>query len=57
MHGSWVMQHYLSTLGINYVLPNDEQIAIAEKAAGDMPSWPDTGSVISTGSVIVVKLS
>lgn len=56
-HGTWVMQHYLSTLGINYLYPNEGQIAIAEEAAANMQAWPNTNSVQYINGVVVVKLS
>ena len=56
-HGSWVMNHFLDTLGYSYVFPTDEQVAAAEEKAQDMPVWPDEGSVALAGDVIIVKLS
>ena len=29
-HGTWVMQHYLETLGIHYVYPDQDQMIEAE---------------------------
>lgn len=57
MHGTWVMQHYLSTLGINYVLPNEDQVNNADAASQDMPIWPNSESVQYRDGIIIVRLS
>lgn len=54
-HGTWVMNHFMSTIGYSYVYPITEQISIAEQAAVDMPVWPDEGSVIEKNGCIIVK--
>lgn len=56
-HGTWVMQHYLETLGIHYVYPDQDQMIEAEQEAADMPSWPASDSVKKTDHVVIVKLS
>lgn len=56
-HGTWVMQHYLETLGIDYIYPNQDQMEAAEREAESMPGWPASGSVKKTDQVIIVKLS
>ena len=55
-HGTWVMNHFLDTLGYSYEMPEAEDIAVAEEAAQNMPSWPDSGSVAMKNGVIIVKL-
>lgn len=55
-HGTWVLNHFLDTLGYSYVMPDKEQIAVADKEAADMPVWPDVGSVAVKDGVIIVKL-
>lgn len=54
-HGTWEMQHYLATLGIDYLYPSSEQIEIAENIANGMQAWPSTESVKFSNGVIVVK--
>lgn len=50
------MNHFLDTLGYSYEMPEAEDIAVAEEAAQNMPSWPDSGSVAMKNGVIIVKL-
>lgn len=57
MHGTSIMQNYLRVLGINYVLPNDDQIILAEDLAKNMKTWPNTDSVRLSNGIVVVKLS
>jgi len=49
--------NFMSCLGINFNVPNDEQIERATYEAIYMPSYPDSGFVKKLPDVIVVKLS
>lgn len=56
-HGTWVMNHYMNTLGYKYNLPTQEQMTEAEEYAKNMPVFPDNGSVVKYKDMIIVKLS
>lgn len=56
-HGTWVMHNFMATLGYSYSFPDGAQIAEAERAAAEMPTWPTTGSVVMKNGIIIVKLS
>jgi hypothetical protein len=44
-------------LGYDFIVPNYEQSADAEKYFDDMAIWPKDGSIIETDEYIVVKIS
>jgi hypothetical protein len=48
---------FMRTLGINYSLPNDNQLAQALKEAVSMPAYPDPGCVKRMRDFIVVRMS
>jgi len=52
----WTLK-FMRCLGINFNVPNDEQIERASNEAVNMPSYPDSGFVKKLPDVIVVKLS
>lgn len=57
IHGTFVMKNFMGTLGYIYQSPSGDQAARAEKEAGTMPVWPDTGSVALENDIIIVRLS
>lgn len=56
-HGTYLMQNYLRTLGINYVYPSEEIISEVLNYQNNMPIWPNENSIQNVNGVIVVKLS
>lgn len=56
-HGSFLMRNYLSTLGIEYLCPSDEDARKAEEYAKNMPQWPDKSSIQKLDDMVIVKLS
>lgn len=56
VHGSWVMNHFMETLGYPYMMPGEEDCKKAEQIAENMPSWPNEGSIIEQDGIIIVKL-
>lgn len=55
-HGTYVMLHFLDTLGYSYNIPSVEQIVAAQELQETMPTWPYEGSVAEKDGIIIVKL-
>ena len=55
-HGTWVMSHFMDSIGYSYNSPTQEQIMLADEIARDMPVWPYSGCVIEKDGIIIVKL-
>jgi hypothetical protein len=49
--------HFMSTLGINFDMPNNSQLERALKEAATIPPYPDPGCVKRMRDFIVVRLS
>ncbi|NEW62032.1 hypothetical protein GMA11_01360 [Granulicatella sp. zg-ZJ] len=56
LHGTFVMENYLRTIGINFKSPSQKQIDIAEKISQNMTSWPSDESIIEYNGIIIIKL-
>ena len=57
VHGSYLMNMYMNTLGNNYLLPTEVEINNLKKDYDEMPSWPSKGSIKKVNDCIIVKLS
>ncbi len=49
--------NYWSALGYTYQKPDEEQWKMAETLGKGMPIWPQQGSVIREGDLVVIRLS
>lgn len=56
VHGSWVMNHFMDTLGYPYLMPKEAESEKAEQIAAGMPIWPNEGSVIEQDGLVIVRL-
>lgn len=54
-HGTFVMDHFMNTLGYKYLLPTEEQIILARKLSSSMDNWPNETSVQLIDGLIIVK--
>lgn len=48
---------YWQSLGLDVTNVSDEEAAICQKKAHDIPTWPQQGSIVKDGSYIIVHLS
>ena len=54
---TWCGLHFMQGLGINYPMPNSEQLSLALNEAIYMPVYPNTGFVRRVEDFIIVRLS
>ncbi len=55
--GNAIAINFMRTLGLDYHVPDPDQVARSVENAGEMPLWPNPGSVALKDGVIVVHMS